>query len=61
MVGSEFDRLELFTDEEFEDLFPFGKGRPSIPASVIASILVLQTLHGSVGSGDRRSGPVDLR
>src|SRR3546814_8666546 len=38
-------RLDLFGDNEFEDLFPSGKGRPSIPASVMASILVLQTLH----------------
>lgn len=38
-------RQDLFGDTEFEDLFPSGKGRPSIPASVMASILVLQTLH----------------
>jgi len=38
-------RQDLFGDNEFEDLFPSGKGRPSIPASVMASILVLQTLH----------------
>ena len=38
-------RLDLFGDNEFEDLFPSGKGRPSIPGSVMASILVLQTLH----------------
>jgi transposase len=38
-------RLDLFSDDEFEDLFPSGKGRPSIPASVMASVLVLQTLH----------------
>lgn len=38
-------RRELFSDNEFEDLFPSGKGRPSIPAAVMASILVLQALH----------------
>src|SRR5260370_4180071 len=38
-------RQDLFGDQEFEDLFPSGRGRPSIPASVMASILVLQTLH----------------
>ncbi|MCX2935033.1 IS1182 family transposase [Mycobacterium sp. CVI_P3] len=38
-------RQDLFSDNEFEDLFPSGKGRPSIPASVMASILVLQALH----------------
>jgi IS5 family transposase len=38
-------RSRLFPDEAFEDLFPTGRGRPSVPASVIASVLVLQTLH----------------
>ncbi|MFD4421887.1 transposase, partial [Agromyces sp. NPDC058484] len=39
-------RRELFPDEAFADLFPSGRGRPSIPADVIASVLVLQTIHG---------------
>jgi hypothetical protein len=34
-------RQELFTDGEFEALSPSGRGRPSIPASV----MVLQALH----------------
>lgn len=38
-------RRELFPDDGFTDLFPSGRGRPSIPADVIASVLVLQTLH----------------
>src|SRR6266545_2702929 len=38
-------RRDLFGDGEFEDLFPSDRGRPSIPASVMASILVLQALH----------------
>jgi hypothetical protein len=29
-------RQELFVDAEFEDLFPSGRGRPSVPASVMA-------------------------
>ncbi|RSN03603.1 hypothetical protein DMB42_33375 [Nonomuraea sp. WAC 01424] len=33
-----------FPDEQFADLFPSGKGRPSMPASVAASILTLHTL-----------------
>src|SRR6266508_722632 len=37
-------RRDLFPDGEFEDLFPSARGRPSIPAAVMASILVLQTL-----------------
>lgn len=38
-------RHMLFPDDAFEDLFPSGRGRPSIPADVIASVMVLQTLH----------------
>jgi hypothetical protein len=38
-------RDEVFPDGLFEDLFPSGKGRPSVPGAVIASVLVLQTLH----------------
>ncbi|HZD17598.1 MAG TPA: IS1182 family transposase [Actinomycetota bacterium] len=39
-------RLELFPDEMFSDLFPSGRGRPSVPADVIASVMVLQALEG---------------
>jgi hypothetical protein len=38
-------RHELFPDGLFADLFATSKGRPSIPADVIASVVVLQTLH----------------
>jgi Transposase DDE domain/Transposase domain (DUF772) len=38
-------RRELFPEEMFGDLFKPG-GRPSVPAEVIASVIVLQTLHG---------------
>ncbi len=34
-------RGELFADEEFADLFPSGRGRPSLPAPVAAAILTL--------------------
>jgi len=30
----------------FEDLFPSGRGRPSVPADVIATVMVLQALEG---------------
>ena len=30
----------------FDDLFPSGRGRPSIPPDVMAAVIVLQTLHG---------------
>jgi IS5 family transposase len=39
-------RQELFPDEMFADLFPSGRGRPSIPADVIATVMVLQALEG---------------
>ena len=39
-------RLELFPDALFADLFPSPLGRPSVPADVIASVLVLQALEG---------------
>ncbi len=39
-------RGELFADELFADLFPSGRGRPSVPADVMASVIVLQALHG---------------
>jgi IS5 family transposase len=50
-VGSVFAflserRSRLFPAEMFADLFPSWRGRPSIPPEVIASVIVLQTLHG---------------
>jgi Transposase domain (DUF772)/Transposase DDE domain len=38
-------RGEVFPDELFADLFPSGKGRSSIPAPVMATVMTLQTLH----------------
>lgn len=39
-------RDRLFPSELFADLFPSGRGRPSIPGEVIASVVVLQALYG---------------
>lgn len=39
-------RHRLFPDEMFADLFPSGRGRPSVPADVIATVMVLQSLEG---------------
>jgi IS5 family transposase len=39
-------RRELFPDEQFEDLFTSRRGRPSIPADVVAAVMVLQALEG---------------
>jgi len=39
-------RLRLFPDEMFVDVFPTKRGRPSVPADVIATVMVLQALEG---------------
>jgi IS5 family transposase len=39
-------RDELFRDEDFADLFASGRGRPSTPAVLICSVMVLQALEG---------------
>lgn len=39
-------RQELFPEEMFADLFPSRRGRPSVPAEVMASVITLQALHG---------------
>jgi transposase len=39
-------RGELFPDEDFLDLFPSGRGRPSHPAELVCSVMVLQALEG---------------
>ena len=39
-------RDRLFPGELFADLFPSGRGRPSIPGEVVASVIVLQVLYG---------------
>lgn len=54
-------RREVFPDDRFDDLFPSGRGRPSIPASVIASILVLQTLHDYSDRETAEAARCDLR
>jgi IS5 family transposase len=39
-------RRRLFPDDLFVDLFPSGRGRPSVPADVVATVMVLQALEG---------------
>lgn len=39
-------RRVLFPDDMFADLFPTKRGRPSVPADVIATTMVLQALEG---------------
>ena len=54
-------RSELFTDEDFADLFPSGRGRPSVPASVMASVMVLQVLHDYSDAEAAEAARCDLR
>jgi IS5 family transposase len=54
-------RGELFTDEDFADLFPSGRGRPSVPASVMASVMVLQVLHDCSDAEAADAARCDLR
>jgi hypothetical protein len=54
-------RQDLFPDDEFEDLFPSSRGPRSIPASVMASILVLQTLHDLSDRETAEAARCDLR
>lgn len=54
-------RQDVFADGVFEDLFPSGLGRPSIPVSVMASILVLQTLHDLSDRETAEAARCDLR
>lgn len=54
-------RRELFPDDAFADLFPSGRGRPSIPADVIASVLVLQTIHNLSDRETAEAVTFDLR
>ena len=39
-------RHRLFPDEMFADLFPTNRGRPSVPADQVATVMVLQALEG---------------
>lgn len=54
-------RHQLFPDEMFADLFPSKRGRPSVPADVMASVIVLQTLHGMSDSETTDALTFDLR
>jgi hypothetical protein len=54
-------RQDLFGDEDFADLFASGKGRPSVPASVMASVMVLQVLHDYSDAEAAEAARCDLR
>jgi hypothetical protein len=48
-------RDELFRDEEFAGLYAPSTGRPSVPPSLLATALVLQTYDGAGRLHDRSS------
>ena len=54
-------RKRLFPDEMFADLFTSGRGRPSVPGEVMASVILLQTLHGLSDSETTDALTYDLR
>jgi IS5 family transposase len=54
-------RRRLFPEELFDDLFPSGRGRPSVPPEVMASVIVLQTLHGLSDRETAEAVMFDLR
>jgi IS5 family transposase len=54
-------RRELFADEMLADLFPSGRGRPSVPADVMASVITLQALQGLSDSETVDAVTFDLR
>jgi len=49
-----------FLDVMFADLFPSGRGQPSVPAPVVASVLVL-VLHGLSDREAAEAVTFDLR
>ncbi len=54
-------RGRVFPDEQFADLFPSNKGRRSMPGSVAASILTLQTLLDLSDAETAEAARCDLR
>ena len=53
-------RGRLFPDSMFADLFPSGRGRPSVPADVVATVMVLQALEGRSDREAARALQTDL-
>jgi Transposase DDE domain/Transposase domain (DUF772) len=54
-------RRRVFPDEMFADLFPSGMGRASLPGSVAASVLTLQTLLDLSDAETAEAARCDLR
>ena len=55
-------RAEVFRDADYADLFaPPGLGRPSLPATQMAAVLTLQTLHDYSGRETAEAVRFDVR
>ena len=54
-------RRELFPDSLFTDLFTVGRGRPSVPADVVDTVIVLQALYGLSDREAAEAVAFDLR
>lgn len=54
-------RGRLFPDGMFADLFPSGRGRPSLPGDVMATVITLQALHGLSDAETVEAVTFDLR
>lgn len=54
-------RGELFRDEEFAGLYVLNNGRPSVPPSLLATALVLQTYDGVSDEEAKQRADYDLR
>ena len=54
-------RGRLFPEAMFADLFPSGRGRPSLPGDVIATVITLQALHGLSDAETVEAVTFDLR
>ncbi len=54
-------RDELFRDEEFAGLYVLNNGRPSVPPSLLATALVLQTYDGVSDEEAKQRADYDLR
>src|SRR5829696_7248409 len=54
-------RDELFRDEAFAGLYVLDNGRPSVPPSLLATALVLQTYDGVSDDEAKQRADYDLR
>jgi transposase-like protein DUF772 len=54
-------RGELFRDEDFAGLYVLDNGRPSVPPSLLATALVLQTYDGVSDDEAKQRAAYDLR